>query len=292
MGALLDCPALCGDMQPQAKNLRAGASGRLKMVKHFILAALFAALPVLAQAQKAPSPVAVRPAAQHGEWTALLGRYVKPGAVARFDYAGLKASKADRAALDAYIARFAKADLSAATPENFATLANLYNAITVRHIAGRYPVKSIRDGYIVGPWKDVKTEIGGKLVSLDAIEHEILRAKYKDPRVHYALNCASIGCPDLQARAFEAATLEADLDAAARGYINSARGVAVTPRGLRVSEIYKWFEADFGGSKAKVIEHLQKYAKPELAKQIKANPVIRSYAYDWSLNDAAPAKKN
>jgi hypothetical protein len=232
--------------------------------------------------------------AQHADWTRILKKYVKAGSdgITRVDYAGLTASKTDRAALEAYIAGFAEADLSAKTDANFAAWANLYNAVTVRHIVERYPVKSIRDGYLTGPWKEVKVRVGGDEVSLDAIEHKILRKTWGTPEVHYAINCASYSCPNLPAKAWEAASLKQDLDAAARAYINSPRGVTVTSKGLVVSEIYNWFEADFGGSKAAVIEHLLKHAEPALAEKIRAKPKIVRYQYDWSLNDAAKLKKS
>ncbi|MEM1106027.1 MAG: DUF547 domain-containing protein [Pseudomonadota bacterium] len=231
---------------------------------------------------------AERPA-RHGAWTSLLQTYVQPGedGVNRFDYGALQASEADRAALSGYIDSFAELDFSALTrAEAFAAWANLYNALTIDHIIGRYPVRSIRSGYIVGPWKDVKTIAGGRELSLDAIEHEILRVEWDDPRVHYAVNCAAIGCPNLQTRAWEAATLDADLDRAARAFINSPRGVVVRDGGgLKVSRIYKWFEEDFGATEEGVIEHLLTYADAELAEAIRARPDIRRHAYDWRLND-------
>ena len=233
--------------------------------------------------------------AEHADWTRLLKTYVKMGSdgITRFDYAGLAASQTDRAALDTYIARFAAMDLSAKTDANFAAWANLYNAVTLRHIVGRYPLKSIKDGYLVGgPWKDVKVQAGGQEVSLDDIEHKILRKIWGTPEVHYSINCASYSCPNLPPKAWEAATLKKDLAAAARAYINQARGVTVTSKGLVLSSIYDWFQADFGGSKDAVIEHLLKYAEPELAEKIRANPKIVRYRYDWSLNDAAKLKKS
>lgn len=232
--------------------------------------------------------------AKHADWTRLLKAYVKMGSdgITRFDYGRLAASEKDRAALDAYIARFAAMDLSAKTDANFATWANLYNAVTVRYIVERYPVKSIKDGYFTGgPWKDVKVDAGGQLVSLDDIEHKILRKTWGTPQVHYSINCASYSCPNLPPRAWEAATLDKDLAAAARAYISQARGVTVTSKGLVLSSIYDWFQADFGGSKDAVIAHLLKYAEPELAEKIRANPKIVRYRYDWSLNDAAKLKK-
>ncbi len=260
-------------------------------------ATLAVLLPAYAQQIAGPKPAEVPIAVAqqkeaHAAWTRILQRYVSASAdgVNRFDYAALKENKADRAALDAYIAGFATADLSAKTPANFAAWANLYNAVTVRYIVERYPIKSIRDGYIVGPWKTIKVEAGGRIVSLDAIEHEILRKVWGTPEVHYAVNCASFGCPNLPVRAWEAGTLDADLAAAARAYVNHPRGVSVTPRGLVVSSIYDWFETDFGGSKASVIEHLLLHADPALADKIRANPRIVRYSYDWALNDIPPRK--
>jgi len=261
-----------------------------------IAVALAACLPAPAVlADTPPRPQQERPVpAEHAEWTRLLRTYVKPykDGLTRVNYAAFAASAPDRAALDAYIAGFAGKDLSAKTDANFAAWANLYNAVTVRHILERYPVKSIRDGYLVsGPWKEVKVQAGGAEVSLDAIEHKILRKTWGTPEVHYAINCASYSCPNLPVKAWEAATLKADLELAAKAYINSPRGVQVSAKGLTVSEIYNWFEADFGGSKAAVIEHLLKYAEPDLAAKIRANPKIVRYQYDWSLNDTPKAKK-
>ncbi len=256
------------------------------------LALMTAATPaMLAAAQSTAETVsaAVR-TAEHQEWTAILGKYVKEAGdgVNRFDYAALKADAEDLAALEAYIASFAEMDFDAMTrDEQFAAWGNLYNAVTVQHIIGRYPVRSIRSGYIVGPWKRVDVVAGGREVSLDDIEHKILRENWDEPRVHYMVNCASYGCPNLMPRAWEAATLEADLEAAASAYINHPRGVTIRNNGtLQVSTIYKWFRADFGGSNDGVIEHLLKYAEPELAEKIRANPRITKHVYDWSLNDA------
>lgn len=228
----------------------------------------------------------------HAAWTLLLEKYVRtgPDGVNRFDYAALKANPADLAALDTYIAGFADMDLSGAGQVEFAAWANLYNAVTVRYIVQKYPLGSIRDGYLVGgPWKKIAVVADGKTHSLDEIEHQILRPRFQERRVHYAINCASYSCPNLQPQAWEAATLDTDLDNAAREYINHARGVTVTDRGLMVSRIYDWFEADFGGSKQAVIDHLLIYADEGLAMKIRANPKIRGYNYDWSLNDAREA---
>ncbi|MEM7767589.1 MAG: DUF547 domain-containing protein [Pseudomonadota bacterium] len=259
-------------------------------------AMLMAAAPAQAQtpaasaaSETAASPTdAVQPA-RHAAWSELLSKYVRPAAdgVNRFDYGALKADDADRTALTAYIASFETLDFaSLIRDEAFAAWANLYNAVTIDHILGRYPVKSIRSGYIVGPWKEVSVMADGRELSLDAIEHDILRVEWSDPRVHYAVNCAAIGCPNLNPAAWEAATLDQALDTAARAYVNDPRGVTIRNNGLQVSRIYKWFREDFGGSNAGVIDHLKQYAEPDLLAQIEANPRIRRHAYDWDLNDA------
>lgn len=229
-------------------------------------------------------------------WDDLLARRVSagPDGVARVDYAGWKASAADRAALDAYIGALEATRISALPPnEQFAAWVNLYNAATVRLVLQRYPVRSIRDirsegaglslKALAGPWQTKVVTVEGRRLSLDDIEHGVVRATFKDPRLHYAFNCASIGCPDLKSRAWRAETLDADLDAAARRYVNHPRGVTVTARGLRLSSIYDWYAGDFG-TPVQLRAHLMRYAAPELAAQIRATERIAGYGYDWTLN--------
>lgn len=225
----------------------------------------------------------------HQALTQILTTYVKPSTdgVNRFDYGALKANAADSAILDAYIDNYATLDIAALPkPDQYVAWVNLYNAVTVQYIRDRYPTRSIRSGYIIGPWKKVRANVNGEKISLNDIEHEVLRKEWSDPRTHYAVNCASFGCPNLKPTAWETATLEQDLDAAARAYINHPRGVTIRRDGrLQVSTIYKWFRKDFGGSEAGVIAHLRTYAEPDLRAKIDANPDIRNYEYDWSLND-------
>lgn len=253
------------------------------------ITAILAGPPALAETVNQPTQeTAIMAQSQHAAWSKLLQKYVvvSSDGINRVDYAALKNNAADRKALDAYIARFETTDFDAlTTAEKIATWSNIYNAVTVRYIVGEYPTKSIRSGiFSTGPWKKIKTMAGGQNISLNDIEHEVLR-NLDDPRIHYAINCASYSCPNLLPKALEASTLDKALDKAASDYINNPRGVTVTDRGLVVSEIYNWFEEDFGGSKSAVIDHLVKYADPDLKAQIMANPKIRKYDYDWSLND-------
>ena len=225
---------------------------------------------------------------RHTDWNSLLSSYVEVNVdgVNRFDYARLKRSEEDVVRLNRYLDSFRSVDLDGLSRDaKFAAYVNIYTALTVKHIIGRYPVRSIRSGYISGPWKRVKTMINGVQVSLDTIEHDILR-EMGDPRVHYALNCASYSCPNLQTVAFTDENLDGLLDQAARDYVNHPRGVSIRQRGgLEVSSIYVWFKKDFGNTEREVIDHLLDYATPQLAEQIRLNAEIMADVYDWSLND-------
>jgi hypothetical protein len=233
---------------------------------------------------------------------ALLARYVvePPDGVTRVRYAAWKASAQDMRALDAWIAEAAtRRPSEMARPEAFAYWGNLYNALTLKVVLERYPVRSIRDirssgvpldpkGWI-GPWRTRLVTVEGRRMSLDDIEHGTMRPFFRDPRVHYAVNCASIGCPNLLPRVWRAATLEAALDAAAAAYINHPRGVTVLADGrLRVSSIFSWFREDFGGNEAGVIAHIRRHASPALRQRLTDGTSIAEDAYDWALNDAPP----
>jgi hypothetical protein len=232
--------------------------------------------------------------ADHADFDRLLGKHVRPGedGVNRVAYAAWKASAADRGALEGYITGLERADpASLGRDEQFAYWSNLYNAATLRVVLDRYPVKSIREikptPFSIGPWKAPVVTVAGSPLSLDDIEHGILRRGWREPRVHYAVNCASYGCPNLRTRAFRSASLDADLDAAARAYVNHPRGARVENGRLVVSSIYAWYKADFGGSDSGVIAHLRAFAAPELKVQLAGMTNVSRHAYDWSLNDAA-----
>ncbi len=237
-------------------------------------------------------------AVDHSAWDQLLKTYVKPGAdgLNRVNYAALKAEGLP--ALREYIATLEKADPSKLDRnDQFALLANLYNAKTLEIVASRYPVKSIKDislgGGLVasvtgGPWKAKVAKLGGVELSLDDIEHGILRPVFKDPRVHYAVNCASVGCPNLGTEAFTGAKLNAQLEQAAKDYVNSPRGVRFDNGAPVVSSIYVWYIDDFGGTDQGVLDHLRKYAAPDLEKRLAGVKALGGDGYDWSLNDAPP----
>lgn len=224
-------------------------------------------------------------------WDRLLNAYVRASSdgLNRVDYAAWKANAADMAALDRVVLAFAAMPIaSMARPEQFCAWSNLYNALTIQVVLSRFPVRSIRDirpnPIAVGPWKEKRITVGRERLSLDDIEHNILRKQWREPRVHYAVNCASIGCPNLGRRGWRSESLEADLDVAARAFVNSPRGVRVVRAGqVRVSSIYQWFKVDFGNNDAGVLAHLRQYAAPALAAQLN-NARIVGHDYDWTIN--------
>ena len=223
-------------------------------------------------------------------WRVILGRYVvKNGdGLVLFDYAALSAMSDDMALLDDYIqAQTGRTPSTMSRNEAMAYWANLYNALTVQVVAQNYPVGSIREiksGVRKGPWKRKLVTVEGRTLSLDDIEHGIMRPTFETPLVHYMVNCASVGCPNLKITPWSADTLDADLDAAARAYINSTRGVKISNGKVQASSIYKWFKKDFGGNDKGVLAHLIKYADPELADQLQGRVKIDKYAYDWGVN--------
>jgi len=151
------------------------------------------------------------------------------------------------------------------------------------------PVTSIReivDGDTVGPWHVPRVTVEGRALSLNDIEHGILRKTWRDPRVHYAINCASMSCPSIMPEAFTGATLESMLTQGARDYINHSRGAKIVDGKLTLSEIFSWYRRDFGASDGEVIAHVATYAEPALKDALARIETIAGYDYDWSLNEA------
>ena len=229
----------------------------------------------------------------HKAWDTLLNEYLVPAenGLNRFRYNSVKAS--DRLALTDYLAALQAIHIGEYNrAEQRAYWINLYNAATVKVVLDHLPVKSIREirlgGELFsgGPWRSKILSVEGEAVSLDDIEHRILRPIWKDPRIHYAVNCASVGCPNLSRTAYSAGNFDQLAEAGARAYVNSPRGVRVENGKLHVSSIYVWFKADFGESDAGVIAHVKQFAEPVLAARLETLSRIDDDGYDWSLNDA------
>ncbi len=258
------------------------------------LAAGLGAAPAVAQgASRFAGPTAGSGVVDHTAFDSLLARRARASAdgVVRVDYAGWKRSAADRDSLKSYVDALTTVDPRTLTrPEQFAFWANLYNALTLQVVIDAFPVASIRairtSGLLPGPWWKAITRVAGADLSLNNIEHDILRKGWREPRVHYAVNCASFSCPNLPLQALRGAGLDAALDAAARAYVNHPRGVRIEGDKLVVSSIYRWYAGDFGGTDARVIAHLAQYAGPALRARLQATTRIARGTYDWSLNGA------
>jgi len=229
----------------------------------------------------------------HGPWDRFLRKYVvanHPSGINRIRYASV--TPEDRKSLDAYVQQIQQVEVTRLPrDEQKAYWINLYNALTVSVVLAHYPVKSIRDIGISpgiftrGPWGAKLLTIQGQKVSLNDIEHRILRPLWKDNRVHYAVNCASLGCPNLQPEVYTSGNTEALLKKGAREYVNHPRGVRLEGDRLKLSSIYDWFQADFGDSEEGVIHHLLQCAEPELAIKLKNFHGKISYDYDWRINE-------
>ena len=169
---------------------------------------------------------------------------------------------------------------------------NLYNALTIQLVLEHYPMRTIRDIdispgiFASGPWGKKLAIVEGVNLSLDDIEHRILRPIWQDNRIHYALNCASLGCPDLWPNAFYPNNLEENLEAAAFKFINSPDGVLIEGGRMTISKIYEWYDEDFGGTDEGVIKHLLKYGRTSIVREINHRLDKIKTDYDWNLNEA------
>ncbi len=197
-----------------------------------------------------------------------------------FDYKNI--SPQDRNTLTRYIQNQIAIDpRNYNQAEQFSYWVNLYNALTVELILENYPVKSITklgSWFSFGPWDETITTINGKALTLNDIEHRILRPIWQDARIHYAVNCASLGCPNLQPFAYTSENTQAMLEHAASEFINSDKGVDVKADQLQLSSIYDWYREDFGDEQ-QLLEHLSSY-RPQL-KNFKGTI---HYQYNWNLN--------
>jgi Protein of unknown function, DUF547 len=237
----------------------------------------------------------------YASWEALLKKHVRwlpDNKQSRANYKGFATDRAELTKVLESFSAVSQAQFNAFSKEQqMAFLINAYNAFTVEIILSKYPdIKSIKElgSFNRGPWKNEFFTLLGAKHHLDWIEHEQLRPKYAEPRVHVAVNCASIGCPALYPEAFTAAKMDAMLEDGMRRFLGDRTRNRYEGGKLQVSNIFKWFKEDFEkGNKgfAKLEDVFAKYADvlttDETARnQIKAKSVSISHLdYDWSLND-------
>lgn len=210
----------------------------------------------------------------HGDWDQLLRTYVS--AAGKVDYKGLKKNVKK---LDAYLAKLAnqkESDLTSRSAK-MAYWINAYNAFTIKLIVDNYPVSSIRDLEGGSPWDKKWIKVNGETLSLNNIEHDILRKKYSDARIHFAVNCAAVSCPKVLNRAWTADNLERNFEKMTKQFVNNAVANTLSNDNIQLSKIFEWYAVDFPS----LIPFLNKYADVKIS----PNAVVRYKDYNWSLNE-------
>ena len=215
------------------------------------------------------------PKFDHTPWDRLLQKHVSTQGNVNYE-----AFKKDQTALDVYLASISKTKPETDWSQNeaMAYWINAYNAYTVKLMLNNYPLKSILSVNGGKAWDLKFIEIKGQKYSLNNIEHDILRKKYADPRIHFAVNCASISCPKLFNTAFFAEGLESKLEKAAKEFINNSSKNLVTPNNAEISKLFDWYKDDFTKS-GTVSDYLNKYANTKLTAD-----KISFKEYNWNIN--------
>lgn len=221
----------------------------------------------------------------HQIWDQLVKSHVKSNGLVNY-----KGFIQDKAKLEQYLKLVSENAPDRKTwskNEQLAYWINAYNAFTVKLIVDNYPVESIQD---LGPklkiplikdvWHYKFFKIGGVESSLDEIEHSILRKEFDEPRIHFAINCASVSCPPLLNEAFVADRIEAQLTKVATTFINDPTRNKITPDQAQISSIFSWFSGDFT-KKGTLIDFLNLYSKVK----IKPSAKISHLDYNWNLNE-------
>lgn len=226
------------------------------------------------------------PAIQHHAWTELLNQHITEAGLV--NYQGFIQ---DSLLLNSYLAQVSQNPPSAnwTESEQLAYWINAYNAFTVKLIIKHYPLSSIKDiadglPMINSPWDIKFFKIGNSDFDLNTIEHEILRKEFNEPRIHFAINCASISCPKLRNEAFSAEMLDGQLDEQARQFINDPQNNILLESGMKLSKIFDWFKNDFIRSQM-LPAYLQKFTSAEISG---SRTKIEYMDYDWNLNEAVP----
>lgn len=223
-------------------------------------------------------------------WNRFLKRYLRTSADGASRVAYGEVRKTDQLALGAFLAQLeAEPVFDMTRAEQMAYWINLYNVATVDLVLKHYPVSTIRKIhgglFRTGPWNRDLLNVEGETLSLNDIEHRILRPLFSDPRIHFAVNCASVGCPDLAAEAFAAETLDRQLDEAARAFINHPRAFRLEEGELIATSLFHWYGVDFGGE-AGVLAFARRHAEDRLRHILAGRKDWDDHDYDWSLNDA------
>jgi hypothetical protein len=224
----------------------------------------------------------------HLTFAKVLSEFVEDGWV---DYTGLRQRPSN---LEAYLDQLAAVSKKGfkkwSEDEQIAFYINLYNAATLKLIIDHYPLKSIRSigNVIKGPWDQSVVRLFGETVTLNHVEHEILRKQYTEPRIHFALVCAAKSCPHLREEPYIPYRLEEQLEDQGKRFLNtpSKNYVDLESRTAYLSEIFKWFKGDFENENRSVLAFVRGYFPVPISSEMGKNKFrIRHLKYDWSLND-------
>lgn len=226
----------------------------------------------------------------HALWDGLLQKYVDGKGMV--DYKAWKANSGDSQTLDRYLVHMSHSSGKGTKEQQLAFWINAYNAVTVKGILREYPTTSIRNhtaklfGYNI--WKNLKLVVGGKPVSLDEMEHQILR-KMAEPRIHFAIVCASIGCPRLLKEAYVAERLDEQLTMNSKAFFADAVKFRYDAKRqtFYLSPIIRWFGEDFGDSEPARLKAIAPYISDPAGSQAAASGrgSMSFVDYDWGLND-------
>jgi hypothetical protein len=230
-------------------------------------------------APEIPFPTASKQTLDSAPFNAVLMKHLKGG---RIDYAGLHADAAATAQLQEYVEAIAR------MPENepLSSWINAYNALVVHAVLERHPLQSVKDaeGGDFRFFREIHYTVAGKKRSLDDVENGVIRPRFEDARIHVALNCGALSCPPLPPKAFEAATLDADLDQLAKVTVNDGHHLYIKDGKLVVNEIFKWFESDFARDGGSLLKWIQAYSDDAAVDGLAADVTIDVYPYDWALS--------
>lgn len=229
----------------------------------------------------------------HAAWSVILQKYVHAvGPASQVDYGGLKK---ETSSLESYLASLSSVSKKEfdgfSREEQMAFLINAYNGFTLQTVVQHYPIKSIKDigSFFKNTWKIKFFKLFGEETNLDAIEHEMLRKNYKEPRIHFAVNCASIGCPALRNEAYTAARLNQQLEEQTKQFLRDGSRNKIDDKNMKLelSMIFDWFKEDFEREGSSVPKFVAKYITDDSALRAKVEKgefKVSHLDYDWGLN--------
>lgn len=228
-------------------------------------------------------------AGDHGSFNAILNEYVEGG---YFDYEAFMEDRSARDGLDQYLSEMSRVKTDKLNrDEELAYWMNLYNASTIQLIEKNYPVESINDlgGWLTSPFEKEFIETQRGTISLDAVEHEIIRPTFDEPRIHFALVCAAKSCPPLRNEAYVADQLDDQLEDQTKEFLSSEKNNFILKNrrlNMKISSIFHWYGEDFGGE-AGIAQYVAEYLPEKKAKPIlNDNYTIEYLDYNWELNQA------